>query len=485
MASKSPAPPRRGVGLIHSPPLHDLFLRRRDLIDVAEIEPQTAWITADPIAGPFRQIESALATWNELPQHRYLHSVGMPLAGTRRPSSSQMQLLAGLAETFGCSYVSEHLSVGGTPHENAGFLLPPCQTWAGVDNAARNIRELAAGVGRPIAVETGVSYLRPYPGEIPDGSYVAAVAEAADCGILFDVHNIYCNERNGRQRLIDFAAALPADRVWELHVAGGVEIDGYWLDAHNGPIPADLVAAARELVRGLPNITAVILEIFPSYLSDDSDTMVLKTLEDARSIYEAIGKPQGDGILRLLPAVDRPASPPSNDNSVVAWEEKLTRGIRLRLPTTLGADLSLEPAIPLYSTLAHSFRASSLARLLPRTLRLLAMLGSDVETIILRYEAETPAPLFALNEAESFGAWLETTEFASDLSLGLYRYDVALARVPVDNRPIVVHFAGDPRPLFQALTDLTALPDALEAPPWEIEITPDEAGGPRLTALSS
>jgi hypothetical protein len=35
----------------------------------------------------------------------------------------------------------------------------------------------------PIAVETGVNYLRPRPDELPDGEFVAQVVEAADCGI--------------------------------------------------------------------------------------------------------------------------------------------------------------------------------------------------------------------------------------------------------------------------------------------------------------
>ena len=73
----------------------------------------------------------------------------------------------------------------------------------------------------PFLVETGVSYLRPRPGELSDGAYIAGVAERADCGILLDLHNLLTNERNGRQPVSEVLDELPLERVLEVHVAGG------------------------------------------------------------------------------------------------------------------------------------------------------------------------------------------------------------------------------------------------------------------------
>ena len=47
------------------------------------------------------------------------------------------------------------------------------------------------------------------------------MADAADCGILLDLHNVLCNARNGRQSVAAFCYTLPLKRVWELHLAGG------------------------------------------------------------------------------------------------------------------------------------------------------------------------------------------------------------------------------------------------------------------------
>ena len=71
---------------------------------------------------------------------------------------------------------------------------------------------------------------------MPDGEFFAAVAEEAECGILLDLHNLYCNEKNGRSRLRDVLGAMPMDRVWEVHLAGGQEQGRFYLDGH--PIDA-------------------------------------------------------------------------------------------------------------------------------------------------------------------------------------------------------------------------------------------------------
>ena len=118
----------------------------------------------------------------------------------------------------------------------------------------------------PFAVETGVNYLRPRPDELSDGAFVRSVVTAADCGILLDLHNVWANERNGRQGVREFLAELPLERVWEVHLAGGLEVDGYWLDAHSGPIPPALLDLARDVVAKLPSLGAVVFEIGSDFL---------------------------------------------------------------------------------------------------------------------------------------------------------------------------------------------------------------------------
>ena len=119
----------------------------------------------------------------------------------------------------------------------------------------------------PFLVETGVNYLRPRPGELSDGAYIAGVAGRADCGILLDLHNLLTNERNGRQPVSEVLDELPLERVLEVHVAGGFEAGGYYLDAHVGAPDEELLALTASVIPRLPNLRAVMYEAVPESLA--------------------------------------------------------------------------------------------------------------------------------------------------------------------------------------------------------------------------
>ena len=62
---------------------------------------------------------------------------------------------------------------------------------------AANIDAYRKALGRPVAFETGTNYLRDRYGPLSDGDFFSQVRHTADCGILLDLHNIWCNELGG------------------------------------------------------------------------------------------------------------------------------------------------------------------------------------------------------------------------------------------------------------------------------------------------
>jgi uncharacterized protein len=260
-----------------------------------------------------------------------------------------------------------------------------------------------------------------------------------------------------------------------LHIAGGMEREGFWLDAHSGEPPPDLVEMTRSIVRGLPYLSAIIFEIYPSYLREGSEAVVMRSLEIAHELWEQAGKAIGDGIPAVLRTAD---TGDAGHEDLARWETQLTRSIRFAIPADLGADLSTAPAISLYHNLAHSFRSSSIARLMSRTLRLLALCGEDFEATLWAYEKDIPPPLFAVNEATSFRDWMLQRPLAHPWLPSLLEFELALVQVPITRQSSTVYFAGDPQPLFQAIAEGTRPPDGFLGQPWEIEITPDQAAAP-------
>src|SRR5207302_10786943 len=97
--------------------------------------------------------------------------------------------------------------------------------------------------------------------ELSDAQYFARVADAADCGILRDFHNLWVNQSNGRMRAADVLQAIPLDRVWEVHIAGGTHHNNYLLDAHSGAPPDEVWRMAESWIPRMPNLGALIFEI--------------------------------------------------------------------------------------------------------------------------------------------------------------------------------------------------------------------------------
>jgi uncharacterized protein (UPF0276 family) len=239
-----------------------------------------------------RQREDVFAAAQAVDAPKLIHGVGFPVAGTLRPREADLEPYLEAVRRSGAPWASEHLSFNEARDAGRGyfgeFLLPPVQSPAAVRVAAENIRALKRLLPVPFAFETGVNYFQPRPGEMADGAFFAAVAEEADCGILLDLHNLWCNERNGRQAVLDTLAQLPLDRVWEVHLAGGSQVDGLWLDSHSGPPPEPLYDLAEQVLPLLPNLGAVVFEITPEAVGRGQVTVeaVLDQLRRIRAIWD-------------------------------------------------------------------------------------------------------------------------------------------------------------------------------------------------------
>jgi uncharacterized protein (UPF0276 family) len=459
--------PELGVGLTYSSALEPLIAAHSDRIQVLEIEPQTLWTEqADPKV-PYRQAEEVLAHLAALPGAKLVHSVGTPVGGSVRAHAAQIPLLRDAIDVLGAPWASEHLSFNLTRDFFTGFFLPPRQTASGVRLYVDAIRRLQDALGLPLAIETPVNYLRPRSDEMPDGQFVGAVADMADCGILLDLHNLYCNERNGRAPVDDFIAAIDRSRVWEVHLAGGFELQGFWLDAHSGAIPPPLLELCRRVVPTLSNLKAMIFELFPSFLPNFGLEATLAQLEAMHALW----------ALRRAAASDLPRSSsvvlPDAEPSPEEWESALGRIVIGREPlSVLEQDMARDPGTRLVQALIKEFRASMVAGVYRLTCRLLLLtLGEQsVRTIFEAFWEESPPRQFSATEADAFGDFLDKIGLDLVLLPPVLSFERATVATLRDGRRRLVRFDHDPFPLLRALTDGVLPPDRGELGSFEIEI---------------
>ena len=477
--------PELGVGITYSSAIEPLLDRHADLVDVIEIEPQTTWLETQSNSAPYRIIDQVIEHIIELPFRKIVHSIGVPVGGTVPPESTQLTLLQQTIRQLDAPWVSEHLSFNATPDFRTGFFLPPRQTQKGVETAVAAIKTLKQTLHTPIAVETGVNYLRPRQDEMSDGAFVAAVVENASCGLLLDIHNIYANELNGRQSVDDFVAEIPLERVWEVHVAGGFEMEGYWLDAHSGAIPDPLFEKAKRIVAALPNLKAIIFEIYPAFVPVAGFDLIRMQLERLHELWRYRSQePRRRPAQRWTSCKGTPVR--GDQVSPDEWERALGSLVIGREPDgALSQELAVDPGVALVNRLALEFRASMIVNLLRRTSRLMMLaLGQDVFLTILRdYWAKVPPRMFACSEAEAFADYLEALDLKVPQLAEILKFERAVLATLVNDQPRVVDFEMDPIPMLLALAE-GHLPDKpSKAGHFEIEITPDDPmiGGSLMT----
>ena len=500
--------PVLGVGVIYTPALEPLLAAEADLISVVEVEPETLWTsTADP-AEPYRPDRSALDRLRALPQPKLVHGVGFPIGGSRPPDPLHLPLFVEMIESLGAPWASEHLAFNRAAGPDGpfatGFLLPPLQTPAGVAAAVASIHTVAPHLPVPFAVETGVNYLQPRAGEMSDGAFVAAVAEAADCGIVLDLHNLWANEQNGRQRVEAVLAELPLPRIWEVHLAGGSEFQGYWLDAHSGAVPGPLVALTRRILPQLPALKAVIFEITATFLTRFGLDGVRRQISELREVWEPA---PADLYHRDAPLLASPLTqpPPSQgggtpardaragvvapmDLTPEAWEDGLAalvvgRPSSVPVPDRLAGD----PGVDVLRRLVWNFRSGVLVETLGLTCRLLLLHGGDPLTRDLfdGFFHSAPPQLFASVEAEAFGAYLQKRRPDVPYLDEVLGFDLAALRAVLEGRPQLVPFRFDPASLLEPLAR-GRLPVAPIPGRFEVEVTPEVgAGHTAVTGLLS
>lgn len=477
--------------MVYFPALEFLFEHCNHLLDVIEVEPQTLWFRG--YDDKSHQLdERAFDRLLHHPQHKLMHGVGLPLAASTGFESRQIPPWQQSIARLNPPWVSEHLAfmrVPGDQPESAcrhgGFLLPPLQCQETVDIAVARIIELQHLSGVPVAFEITPNYLRPQRGEIRDGDFFAQVANAANCGIVLDLHNLFCNERNGRQSMQEVLEGLPLDRIWEIHLAGGDSHQGYWLDAHSDLVPRPVMELCEKWLPELPSLGALIFEIMPDYipakqLSLDQFTAQIQVMKSLwRLRPEPLSNPAHDcsapASLARAPLIDHF---PTADLKVVQWEQSLgalVNGRDIPVPAIRFAAMNEDPAIAVYRTLVESFRAGTLAEGLTLSYRLLVLTIGEQATLGLMKEfwaCSWPEP-FAYDEIQGFASFLhhrmKNGQLVADFLDSVLNYEIAIAQVQQTGQDRFIPFSCEPIALLEALAK-GKLPDRYVPGQFEVHV---------------
>ncbi|MEW6296187.1 MAG: DUF692 domain-containing protein [Thermodesulfobacteriota bacterium] len=187
-----------------------------------------------------------------------LHGVSLSLGSTDPLNEAYVRDLRTLIDRFSPAWVSDHLCWGSVGGHYAHDLLPLPYTEEALRHVAERILTVQDRLGRQILLENVSSYLTFSHSTMPEWVFLAAIAERADCGILLDVNNVYVSASNHGFAPDAYLAALPAGRVWQIHLAGHSHHGTHLLDTHDGPVSAPVWDLYREAIRRFGRVSTLI-----------------------------------------------------------------------------------------------------------------------------------------------------------------------------------------------------------------------------------
>ena len=215
--------------------------------------PDIAWLEVHPenyIADP-----TALTALERIGE-RYplsLHGVALSL-GTAGPLDLQhLTRLSSLITSLDPILISEHLAWGRAGEEHLNDLLPLPYTEEALETVASHVDQVQEALGRRILIENPSSYLRFRHSTLSEGEFLAELVRRTDCGLLFDVNNLYVSAHNVGVDILNYFATIPGAAIGEMHLAGHarslVSCDAVLIDDHGSPVSEDVWTLYTEAIR--------------------------------------------------------------------------------------------------------------------------------------------------------------------------------------------------------------------------------------------
>jgi uncharacterized protein (UPF0276 family) len=187
-----------------------------------------------------------------------LHGVSMNLGSVDPLDEGYLAELAELARRCDAAWISDHLCWTGVDGHQLHDLLPLPRTEEAVAHVAERIERAQERLGRRIAIENVSSYASFAADALPEVDFLVAVAGAADCGILLDVNNVYVSAHNHGFDAGAYLDAVPAERIFEVHLAGHRESGALRIDSHDQPVCDEVWRLYERLIARIGPVSTLV-----------------------------------------------------------------------------------------------------------------------------------------------------------------------------------------------------------------------------------
>jgi uncharacterized protein (UPF0276 family) len=286
---------RLGVGVLYNRALTDLLLAEELPVDYVEIIPERSWTDRGRGATPrFLEHPRDIARIEALAQIYPLvaHGVGLSIASAAAFDLGYVEQLARWRRRFGLCWVSEHLAAvqvsgNGVVDHHAGVALPLAWDEELLHLVTARVRHAVDGLQCSLLLENGVVFTPVPEPDMSEVEFLNRLTRESPCRLLLDLHNLYVNSVNLGVDANAFVRDLDLTAVAEIHIAGGNEFGGFYLDSHAGACPPQVWELLEQVAAHCTGLRGITFEFHESYFPQLTAAGLERELARAGEVWRA------------------------------------------------------------------------------------------------------------------------------------------------------------------------------------------------------
>lgn len=220
--------PFLGYGLGLRPEYYEQILEQRPDVDWFEILSENYMVEGGK---PLHFLDRVRESYPVV-----MHGVSMSIGSTDLLDKQYLNNLKQLIARVEPQWVSDHLCWTGQDGHNLHDLMPMPYTQEAIDHVVARVQFVQEYLGRQILLENVSSYVNYTHSEMTEWEFLSEISRRADCYILLDINNVYVSARNHDFDPMDYIQGVPAERVWQFHLAGHSDYGDFVIDTHDHPV---------------------------------------------------------------------------------------------------------------------------------------------------------------------------------------------------------------------------------------------------------
>lgn len=187
-----------------------------------------------------------------------MHGVSLSIGGSDPLDGDYLRSLKRLMQQIEPAWVSDHLCWTGVDGINSHDLLPLPYCEAAIAHVVERVQQVQEFLGREIVLENLSSYVEFSDSAMPEWEFVAQIARRSGCRLLLDINNVVVSARNHGFDAERYLSGLPAERIWQIHLAGHSDYGHYAIDTHDHDVPPRVWTLYESAIRRFGPISTMI-----------------------------------------------------------------------------------------------------------------------------------------------------------------------------------------------------------------------------------